>query len=71
MSDICIVCSGQVNEDEVAITKKLINRGATSYYCTSCLAEHFSVSEADILERIDYFKKAGCTLFPENKKELT
>ena len=44
----------------------MVNRGATSYLCITCLAEHFNCSEYDLRERIEYFRKMGCTLFPQN-----
>ncbi len=68
----CLKCARPVPADEIAITKKLVNRGATSFYCADCLAEHFQVTRADIDERIDYFRRMGCTLFaPAAGKEET
>ena len=63
----CKVCGRALTPDEVAVTKKLINRGATEFYCVPCLAAWFEVTEAVIEERIDYFKRTGCTLFAENR----
>lgn len=63
MNGRCRQCGRPLTGDEVAITKKLINRGAASFLCRSCLAVHFQVTLADIQERIDYFKSIGCTLF--------
>lgn len=31
----CLVCHTAVSKDEIALTKKLINRGTTKYYCGS------------------------------------
>lgn len=59
----CIHCGCELTSDEVAVTKKLINRGATEFLCADCLARHFEVRREDIEERIRYFKKMGCTLF--------
>lgn len=64
--DCCASCGKILTHDEVAVTKKLINRGATTYYCVDCLAKHFEVQPADIEERIRHFKATGCTLFEEN-----
>ena len=66
MNDTCVSCGMPVTQDEIAATKKLINRGATAFYCVSCLAAYFEVKPEDILERIRYFKQMGCTLFQTN-----
>lgn len=63
--EFCQVCGKALSRDEVAVTKKLVNRGATSFSCTGCLARHFEVTENDIIERIAYFRASGCTLFEE------
>ena len=59
----CVNCGCSLSADEVAVTKKLINRGAASFYCVDCLAAYFAVTPDDIRERIAYFKASGCTLF--------
>ena len=59
----CEICGRTLHPDEIAATKKLINRGAVSFRCVDCLAAWFEVKPEDILERIAYFKKTGCTLF--------
>lgn len=59
----CRRCHCQISKDEIGITKKLINRGTEKYFCISCLAEAFEVEKRDIEEKIDFYKKMGCTLF--------
>lgn len=59
----CRTCGAPLSADEVAVTKKLINRGAAEFMCVPCLAKWFEVTEADIRERIEYFRASGCTLF--------
>ncbi len=59
----CRKCGMSLTSDEIAITRKLINRGTTVYYCADCLAEAFDVRRADIEAKIVYYKKSGCTLF--------
>ena len=59
----CKNCGRKLIPLEVGATRKFINRGATEYLCLTCLAEEFHVTEALLLERIEYFKKQGCTLF--------
>ena len=63
----CIACHSPVTSDEVAMTRKLINRGATQYLCLPCLARRFEVALPDLLERMQAFKDMGCTLFDCNK----
>ncbi len=59
----CMKCKKNITLDEAAMTKKLINRGTSSYYCADCLAEAFEITPDDIWEKIRYFKETGCTLF--------
>ena len=63
MTRQCKVCRRPLTADEIAVTRKLVNRGATEFMCVTCLARYFEVRPEDILERIRYFKAAGCTLF--------
>lgn len=62
-AETCLQCGKLLTRDEVAITRKLINRGSTVFYCVPCLAAYFEVRPEDIRERIDYFRATGCTLF--------
>ncbi len=59
----CINCARALTGDEIALTKKLINRGSTSFLCLSCLAKEFGVSEELLKEKIEQFRAMGCTLF--------
>lgn len=61
----CKNCGKKLLPVEISLTKKLINRGASEFFCLSCLAEHFSVGESDLLEKASRFKKEGCTLFSD------
>ncbi|MDO4297726.1 MAG: hypothetical protein Q4C59_04500 [Lachnospiraceae bacterium] len=61
--ELCWQCHNPVSRDEIAMSKKLINRGTTRYYCTKCLADAFDVTTEDIRNKMEYFKNAGCTLF--------
>lgn len=59
----CFKCKVNISSDEVALTKKLVNRGCTKFLCVGCLGDEFKVSKEALLEKIEYFKKAGCWLF--------
>ncbi len=63
MENKCCKCGETISNDEVAITKKLINRGTDKFFCIKCLANSFGVKELDIIEKIKQFKQMGCTLF--------
>ena len=67
--DHCQACGCPLTPDEVAITRKLVNRGATAFFCVPCLAARFEVTPAVIEERIAYFKSMGCTLFRSSGRE--
>lgn len=60
---VCFSCKRILLSDEIALTRKLINRGATDFYCISCLADHFQVSEDTLRQKIKDFRDMGCTLF--------
>lgn len=59
----CIRCGKHLTFNDIGAHKKFINRGSTEFMCKSCLAKEFKVDEALIDEKIEYFKKQGCTLF--------
>lgn len=59
----CIKCGKALEKDEIALHKKLINRGAKEHLCIKCLAKHFDVTVELLEEKIKQFKKAGCALF--------
>ena len=64
----CKQCGRALTEDETALYRKLINRGATEFECIDCLAAFFRVSRGLLEQKIVQFKAMGCTLFPENRK---
>ena len=61
--DTCMNCNRPLEHDEIALTRKLINRGASEFMCLTCLATHFNVSEDLLRGKIVHFKNQGCTLF--------
>ena len=61
---LCYVCGkNPLNKDEIGICKKLIDKKTTKFYCISCLAEQFEVTEEELIAKIEEFKEEGCTLF--------
>lgn len=60
----CYVCGkAPLTKDEIGITKKIIDRRTTTFYCLPCLAEYLEVTEEELLAKIEEFKNEGCTLF--------
>lgn len=60
----CFVCGKTpLTKDEIGITKKIIDKKATSFYCLTCLADYLEVTEDELLAKIEDFKSEGCTLF--------
>ncbi|MDD2648757.1 MAG: hypothetical protein PHI27_09735 [Eubacteriales bacterium] len=61
----CSECSRELKSVEIALTKKLVNRGATEFLCKTCLAGRFRVSEGTLDEKAREFRDMGCLLFTE------
>lgn len=67
MSECCMTCGQPVSRDEMAMTRKLINRGAAQFLCILCLARRFDAPVQELLDRMQDFKDMGCTLFDCNR----
>ena len=50
-------------ENEIGITKKLIDPDTDKYFCIDCLAGFLECDTQDIYDKIEEFKEEGCTLF--------
>lgn len=59
----CVRCGAVLEKDDIAMTRKMVNRGAEEFYCLRCLADHFELTEDILREKIREFKAMGCTLF--------
>ena len=61
----CYKCGKkELSGDELAIYRKLVNRGANRFLCIDCLAEFFKCDKRDIEAKIKYYRDSGeCTLF--------
>jgi len=64
--ETCIRCGKNLNYMDIVAHKKFVNRGAEEFMCMDCLARHFDTTKEKLQERLDHFRKQGCTLFPEN-----
>jgi hypothetical protein len=65
----CADCRRRLTNDEVAVTRKLLGLGETSFYCKTCLAGKFRVDEATIDGMIRRYRELGCWLFAGNGDE--
>ena len=59
----CKKCGKPICHDEAGLPCKLINRGATEFFCFDCLGDMFQVSREKLDEMVEGFRAAGCTLF--------
>ncbi|MBR1392448.1 MAG: hypothetical protein IJ561_01270 [Ruminococcus sp.] len=60
----CKECGQELKADDIAIHRKLIDRGAEEFFCIDCLAEKLGCKREDIERLIEYYRSTGkCTLF--------
>ena len=59
----CIGCGAKLTSNDIGLHRKLINRGAQEFLCMDCLARKFGVTREELQQKIEQFKKQGCTLF--------
>ncbi len=65
MSNVkCAFCDkDNLSNDEIGLTKKLIDKNPSKYYCIDCMAEYLDVTVEELYDKIEEFKDEGCTLF--------
>lgn len=59
----CMHCGRNLESDEIALHKRIFNRGAEKFMCIDCCAEYLNIPVDMLEEKIEYFKSIGCTLF--------
>ena len=60
----CYVCGkNPLTKDEIGLTKKLLDKKTSTFYCLPCLAEYLEVTEDELRAKIEEFKDEGCALF--------
>ncbi len=60
----CYVCGkNPLAKDEIGLTKKLIGKDSSEFYCLDCLADYLEVTTDELIAKIEAFKAEGCTLF--------
>lgn len=64
MKKKCYLCGKEhLTKNEIALTKKLIDRDTRVFYCINCLAEYLEVDVEILIAKIEEFKEQGCDLF--------
>jgi len=59
----CADCSAALENDEVALSKKLFDKDISTFYCLNCTAGIIGCETSDLKDKIQEFKEQGCTLF--------
>lgn len=60
----CYCCKKEaLGKNEIALTKKLLDKDSKRFYCLDCLAEYLEVDTDFLLAKIEDFKEQGCDLF--------
>jgi len=60
----CYCCKKEaLSKNEIALTKKLLDKYSKRFYCLDCLAEYLEVDTEFLLTKIEEFKEQGCDLF--------
>lgn len=59
----CHACGRTLTRDEIAITRKMVNRGSEVFWCADCLAADFKMPVTEIFALMERFRAAGCSLF--------
>ena len=60
----CSYCDKEnLSKDEIGLNKKLIHPQIERMMCMTCMAEYLEMTEEDLKELIERFKRQGCSLF--------
>lgn len=60
----CMECAAELLDDDIAIFRKLVFRGADEFLCIDCLAKNLGCTREAIKKLIAYYRESGnCTLF--------
>ena len=59
----CVLCGAKLTRDEIGLYKKLVNRGATTFHCKTCLCEEFHMTPKQADEHDRELPGAGMCAF--------
>lgn len=60
----CYICEKEaLSKNEIGLTRKLLNKNSSRFYCLDCLADYLEVESEFLLAKVEEFKEQGCDLF--------
>lgn len=60
----CYMCGKEdLSKNEIGLTKKLLDKNSSRFYCLDCLAEYLEVDTEFLLVKVEEFKVQGCKFF--------
>ena len=59
----CSVCEGEVSKAAKGLCIKLLRQNKRGYFRMGCLSNFLEVSEEELLEKAEDFRREGCKLF--------
>ena len=62
-TDVCYLCGEELRYLDIIAYKKFVSTKAEEYLCMNCLAKRLDVTVPQLNERLEYYKRCGCTLF--------
>ncbi|GEM_PF-2220489 len=60
---VCDTCGVPIDEIQVGLSKKLINRGTKIFWCADCLSKMSGYPKEVFPDMVVRFRRMGCTLF--------
>ncbi len=61
--EVCKHCGKAIEPIDMSLTRLLVNRGTSEFYCKRCLISIFHIKEKDLDELVELKKSQGCSLF--------
>jgi transcription elongation factor Elf1 len=60
----CAYCGKEnLSKNEIGLNKKLVHSQIERMMCFTCLSEYFEMTDEELKEIIERFKRQGCALF--------
>jgi transcription elongation factor Elf1 len=60
----CAYCDKEnLSKNDIGLNKKLIHRQVERMMCMTCMAAYFEMTEEELKEIIERYKRQGCALF--------
>lgn len=59
----CMCCNKKLKKNDVALSMKFYGRQIENFKCIKCMSDEFNISQKELRQRAETFKKGGCELF--------